>query len=94
MHEPMMGLHGAGFFGTLLIGLLAGWLAEKITDSDMGLFRNLLIGVAGAFVGSFLVELIGLRIGLMFRGWFWGNLIVATLGAVLLIALSRWWRSR
>ena len=28
---------GVGFFGTILIGGIAGWIAEKVTRSDMGL---------------------------------------------------------
>src|SRR3546814_10330991 len=38
---------GVGFLGMLLIGLIAGWIAEKITASDHGLLTNLLVGIAG-----------------------------------------------
>jgi uncharacterized membrane protein YeaQ/YmgE (transglycosylase-associated protein family) len=37
------------------VGILAGWLAEKITRSDHGLITNLIVGVIGAFIGGFLM---------------------------------------
>ena len=76
---------GVGFFGTLVIGILAGWAAEKITKARHGLFTNLILGIAGAYVGAFLANLAGIRLGELFQGWFWGNLIVAIVGAVVLI---------
>jgi uncharacterized membrane protein YeaQ/YmgE (transglycosylase-associated protein family) len=76
---------GAGFFGTLLIGILAGWIAERLTSADHGLIRNLILGILGAYVGFFIANLVGLRLGEIFEGWFWGNLIVSVVGAVILI---------
>lgn len=76
---------GAGFFGTLLIGALAGWIAERLTSSDHGLIRNIILGVLGAYIGFFLAHLLGIRLGEIFEGWFWGNLIVSVIGAVILI---------
>lgn len=64
----------------LLIGLAAGWLAGKIMGASRGPLANLGIGVAGAFVGGFLGNLVGLAAtGLI------GALILATLGAVVLL---------
>ena len=57
---------GVGFFGTLLIGAIAGWVAEKITSSDHGLLKNIIIGIAGAYIGGFLANLMGLRLGEIF----------------------------
>ena len=39
---------GYGFFAPILIGMLAGWLAERLTSADHGLFTNRLGGVAGS----------------------------------------------
>ena len=47
---------GVGFFGTLFIGAIAGWIAEKLTKSSHGLLTNIVIGIAGAFVGGSLVN--------------------------------------
>jgi uncharacterized membrane protein YeaQ/YmgE (transglycosylase-associated protein family) len=80
---------GVGFFGTLLIGVLAGWIAEKITRGEHGLITNLIIGILGAYIGAFLANALGLRLGEVFQGWFWGNLLVSVVGAVLLILAYR-----
>ena len=86
MSQSLMDIGGGvGFFGTLFIGILAGWIAEKLTKSSHGLITNLVLGIAGAYVGAFLANALGLRLGEMFQGWFWGNLIVAAAGAVVLI---------
>ena len=85
---------GVGFFGTLLIGAIAGWIAEKLTKSDHGLLTNIVIGIAGAFVGGWLANLTGLRIAEMFQGWFWGNLLVSVVGAVILISGYRMLKGR
>jgi uncharacterized membrane protein YeaQ/YmgE (transglycosylase-associated protein family) len=80
---------GVGFFGTLLIGGLAGWIAEKLTKSDMGLILNIVTGIIGAFIGAFLANALGIRLGEVFQGWFLGNLIVAVVGAVILIMVVK-----
>ena len=80
-----LGQPGVGFFMALIIGALAGWLAEKLTKSDHGLFTNILMGIIGAVVGNFLLRLLGF--GPAFG--FWANLIAATVGAVLVIVVYR-----
>jgi uncharacterized membrane protein YeaQ/YmgE (transglycosylase-associated protein family) len=80
---------GVGFFGTLLIGLMAGWIAEKVTRGEHGLITNLIIGILGAYIGGFLANALGLRLGEVFHGWFWGNLLVSVVGAVILILAYR-----
>lgn len=77
---------GVGWLGTLVIGGLAGWIAGKITKTHMGILVNILVGIIGAYIGAFLANLLGLRLQEFFHGWFWGNLIVAAIGAVILIA--------
>ncbi|MGA8689575.1 MAG: GlsB/YeaQ/YmgE family stress response membrane protein [Methyloceanibacter sp.] len=76
---------GVGFFGMLIIGILAGYIAEKVTSSDHGLLTNLLVGIAGSFVGGALANLLNIQ----FYGWL-GNLIVASVGAVIVLWV---WRS-
>jgi len=76
---------GVGFFGTLLIGAVAGWIAEKLTKGDHGLLTNIVIGIAGSFVGGWLANVMGLRLGEIFQGWFFGNVFVSVVGAVILI---------
>jgi uncharacterized membrane protein YeaQ/YmgE (transglycosylase-associated protein family) len=85
---------GVGWIGTLFIGAIAGWIAEKVTKSDHGLIKNIIIGVIGSFIGAFLANLLGIRLGEIFQGWFWGNLIVAAIGAIVLIYVLRLVRGR
>jgi uncharacterized membrane protein YeaQ/YmgE (transglycosylase-associated protein family) len=85
---------GVGILGTLLIGGLAGWIAEKVMRADHGLLMNIIVGIVGAFIGGFLANALGLRLGEIFQGWFWGNLIVSVIGACTLIAVFRMVKSR
>jgi len=80
----LLSMPGVGFIGMLIIGLIAGYIAEKVTSSDHGLFTNLLVGIAGSFVGGSLAGLLNIE----FYGWL-GNLIVASIGAILLIWIWR-----
>ena len=83
--QHLLAMPGVGFIGKLIIGVLAGWIAEKVTSSDHGLLTNLLVGIAGSFVGGTLANVLRIE----FHGWL-GNLIVASIGAVLVLWL---WRS-
>jgi uncharacterized membrane protein YeaQ/YmgE (transglycosylase-associated protein family) len=85
---------GVGWLGTLLIGAIAGWIAEKVTGSNMGLIFNIIVGVIGAYIGAFLANAAGLQLGEIFQGWFWGNLIVAAIGATLLLLVFKLLRGR
>jgi uncharacterized membrane protein YeaQ/YmgE (transglycosylase-associated protein family) len=82
--QAVLSMPGVGFVAMLIIGIIAGWIAEKITASDHGLLTNLLVGIAGSFVGGTLAGLMNLE----FYGWL-GNLLVASLGAVLVLWLWR-----
>jgi uncharacterized membrane protein YeaQ/YmgE (transglycosylase-associated protein family) len=76
----IMGMPGVGFFGMLLVGFIAGYIAEKAMKRDHGLLTNIIVGIAGSFVGGTLADLLNFN----FYG-FLGNLIVATAGAILIL---------
>lgn len=76
-------MSGFGFIAWIIIGLIAGWLAEKIMKRDHGLWTNLIVGVVGALLGGFLVNMLGMDAS---GSWIVG-IIVATLGAVILLFL-------
>ncbi len=82
--EPLglFGIQGVGFFGMLIIGMIAGYIAEKATSSDHGLLTNLLVGIAGSFVGGSLAGLVDIQIY-----GFLGTLMVAIAGAILVLYL-------
>jgi len=85
---------GVGWIGTLIIGGLAGWIAEKVMKENHGLLMNIIIGIIGSYLGAFLANALGIRLGEVFQGWFWGNLIVAAVGAIVLLWLVRLFRNR
>ena len=66
----------------IIVGLLAGWIAEKAMNRKHGLIKNLVVGLIGAFVGGALASAVGLE----FYG-FLGSLIVATVGAIVVLWL-------
>jgi uncharacterized membrane protein YeaQ/YmgE (transglycosylase-associated protein family) len=70
---------------TLLIGLVAGWLAGLLTKGrGFGILGDLIVGVIGALLGGFVFGLLGIAAwGLP------GRLLVATAGAVLFLFLLR-----
>lgn len=72
-----------GIFAWIVIGLVAGWLAAKITDANGGLLRNLAVGLVGAIVGGLLFDGLGIRL----MPSFVGGLVTATIGAVVLLLI-------
>ena len=76
--------NGVGWLAAIVIGALAGWLAEQVMKSNMGVFANMLLGVVGAVVLN--VILAALNVG--FEGWL-AYLVIGFVGACVLIALSR-----
>ena len=85
---------GVGWIGTLFIGAIAGWIAERVTGSDHGLIKNIIVGIIGSYIGAFLANALDIRLGELFSGWFLGNLIVAAAGAIVLLFVVRLVRSR
>lgn len=75
---------GLGWFSFLIVGLLAGWIAEKLMKRDHGLLRNLVVGVLGAYLGAFLFRLVGMGPAMSFSG----ALVTAVIGAVVLLWIT------
>ncbi|MEM0961398.1 MAG: GlsB/YeaQ/YmgE family stress response membrane protein [Bacteroidota bacterium] len=71
-----------GLIFWILVGALAGFLAEKIMKADMGLGMNIVVGIVGALIGGFVVDLIP---GVSSDGGLIWSVLVATLGAVILL---------
>lgn len=83
-------MNGVGIIGAILIGILAGWIAEKVMHREHGLITNLIVGVVGSFLGSFIATQLGWDTG---RGVI-PSLLVATAGAILLLFLLGLFRRR
>lgn len=75
-------MEGLGWLSFLFVGLIAGFIAEKVMSRNHGLLTNLVVGVVGAYVGAFIFSLLGLQAGGLI-----GALVVATIGAIALLAL-------
>jgi uncharacterized membrane protein YeaQ/YmgE (transglycosylase-associated protein family) len=72
----------------IVLGALAGWLASLIMDTShqQGAIVNIVVGVLGAIIGGFIVSAVG---GEGLTGFTIYSLLVATFGAVVLLAIYR-----
>ncbi len=83
-------MEGVGWFAAIIIGGIAGWLAEKFMNSDMGIIMNIVLGILGALIlNAILMAIVGGTLG----GWI-GQLVVGFIGACLLIWIVRMVRGR
>jgi uncharacterized membrane protein YeaQ/YmgE (transglycosylase-associated protein family) len=73
--------------GWIILGVLAGWIAGKIMHGGgYGLVGDLVLGILGALVGGWIT---GTLLGIDVTGLNIPSLIVAVVGACLLVAISR-----
>jgi len=78
-------LSPSGIVSWIAVGLLAGWLAGLImSGGGYGVIRDIVLGPIGALVGGF-------TSGFFIQGdvRFWGSVLVAFVGACILIAIAR-----
>ena len=73
-----------GWIAAIIIGGIAGWLAEQFMRSDMGMLMNIVLGIVGAAIASAILSVVGINLG----GWI-GYLIAGFIGACLLIWIVR-----
>ena len=72
-----------GIIGWILIGLIAGWLAGKISRGEgYGCITDILLGLVGSFLGGWIFMKLGI-----FGGGFIYSLAAATVGAVIVVAV-------
>jgi uncharacterized membrane protein YeaQ/YmgE (transglycosylase-associated protein family) len=72
--------------GWIILGGLAGWIASLITGrkDQQGCIMNIVVGIVGAAIGG---AMVGLLFGVSVVGFNLGSLLVAVLGAVVLLAI-------
>ncbi len=70
----------------LLIGLVAGWLASIVVGGG-GLLRYLVTGVVGAFVGGYLLNALGVNLGI--KSPLASQIVTATIGAIVVVLVAR-----
>ena len=76
-----------GFLATVVVGLIAGFLAHLIMKTKTGLILDLILGVIGGFVGGWLSSLV-LGENLM-SGINLTSIVVALIGAIIVVVLYR-----
>ena len=70
----------------LFVGLLAGFFASLVVRGrGYGCFLDIVIGLVGALIGGFLASFLGIRA----TYHFWGSLLIAFLGACILVAILK-----
>ncbi len=74
-----------GVIAWIVVGLVAGWLANVILGGRGGLLGNLAVGLVGAIVAGAILP----RLGIFIAADFIGNIISATIGAVIFLFIWR-----
>ncbi|HET9034528.1 MAG TPA: GlsB/YeaQ/YmgE family stress response membrane protein [Dokdonella sp.] len=73
-----------GLLILLFVGALAGWLAGLIVKGrGLGLVGNIVIGILGALISSWLLP----RVGIVIGGGLIGSVIHAMIGAIILLVV-------
>ncbi|SED16768.1 GlsB/YeaQ/YmgE family stress response membrane protein [Bradyrhizobium erythrophlei] len=81
-----MNMSGESLLIILFVGLVAGWLAGQIVrGTGFGIIGDLIIGILGAFVGSWLMPRLGIHLG----NGIINAIMNATIGAILLLFVVR-----
>ncbi len=74
-----------GIFLYIIIGILAGFVAGRITKGrGFGLFVNLIVGIIGGVLGGWLFGVMGISTN---PGSIVGNLVMSTVGAIVLLCI-------
>ena len=75
-----------GFLVWIAVGLIAGWLAGQVMKGGgYGVLVDIILGILGGVVGGWVFGLLGIWPG----GGLIGTIIVAFVGAVILVAITR-----
>lgn len=77
---------GVGILGAIIVGLLAGWIAENLMGGNYGLLTSLVVGLIGALIGPVILGSLGLMPS---SGGFLPSLAVSTVGAVVFLFVLR-----
>ena len=71
----------------IVLGLVAGWLASMLMrGGGYGIIGDIILGIVGALVGGFLSSAL---LGVDVSGFNFTSLVIATVGAIIVIALAR-----
>ena len=75
-----------GFITWIVVGLVAGWLAGQVMKGGgYGIIVDIILGILGGVLGGWLFGVLGIWPG----GGILGAIIVALVGAIILVGISR-----
>jgi uncharacterized membrane protein YeaQ/YmgE (transglycosylase-associated protein family) len=81
-------MSGEAILIIIIVGAIAGWLAGLIVrGAGFGLIGDIIIGIVGAFIGGWVLGKLG--IGTIVHNAIADQIIVATIGAVILLLIIR-----
>ena len=81
-----MYISNEGLLVILFVGLVAGWLAGKVVrGTGFGIIGDIVVGVAGALVASFLFPKLGIHLGTGLVS----EIIYSAIGAIILLLVVR-----
>lgn len=81
----------AGIIFWIIFGAIAGWIASMLMGSNNNLIMDIILGIVGAIVGGWLASALG---GSGVTGFNLYSLIVAVIGAVIVIYVGRMFMGR
>ncbi len=73
----------------IIFGAIVGWIASSLMGSKSGLLWDIVLGIVGAGLGGLVMGLLG-QSGV--TGFNLYSIVVAIIGAIILIAISRAFR--
>jgi uncharacterized membrane protein YeaQ/YmgE (transglycosylase-associated protein family) len=76
----------------IIMGALVGWIASMIagTNEKQGAVGNIVVGIIGAFVGGFIMNLLDSSGASSTDAFSWRSFFVALLGAVVVLFIYKW----
>ena len=80
----------------LVVGGIAGWIANRLLGTPNGLIRTVIFGIVGALVGGALGGLLlpGADSSTLVSGINITSIVVATIGALIVGGIGAWWSKR
>ncbi len=75
-----------GFLAWIVVGLIAGWLAGQVMKGGgYGVIVDIILGILGGVLGGWIFGMLGI----WHAGGMIGSIIVAFVGAVILVSITR-----
>lgn len=75
-----------GLISWIVLGLIAGFLAQYLVGGGYGVIGTIILGIVGAVVGGFVASALGFG---TVDGVDLTSIVIATLGAILVIGIAR-----